>query len=173
MGCQKWRLSAYKSFSEVFKSFPRNLFLVELVKRYHSRELYSPRKCWNKSLKTSLYSLHLMNFTIWFVLNCSIWKVKHAISVTTSKNQTLDDIIRKWNFQVHFRLDIFQKKTSWNFEALCFTLLISFLDFKNGRRFSVLKTCFDSSVCHLQLQLEWIWIYKLFRTSLNYNCYLE
>ena len=57
------------------------------IKAYNTRQvvLTSPISR-NKSLKTNLYSLHGVNFTVWFVLHRSLWKVKHRISLIFIKS---------------------------------------------------------------------------------------
>ena len=68
------------------------------------------KRNFSKARRLCLYPLREVNFTISFVVHCSLWKVKHRICVTTSKNQTLRELIGKWNFQVFsFRFNTFPK----------------------------------------------------------------
>ena len=72
----------------------------------------------------------------WTLLLGSLWKVKHRIFVTTSKNQTLHEVIRKCKFQVfHFRFYIFQKTLKF-WSALFYWLFISFWILKLTTLFS-------------------------------------
>jgi len=64
--------------------------------------LYSPRRCWNKRLKTSLYFLNRVKLNFRLLLYCPLWKEKHRILVNPKVSCSFEKF-RKWNLlDFHF-----------------------------------------------------------------------
>ena len=113
--------------------------LVKLVKTFNSREVVlTTRQCWNRSLKTSLYSLHEANFTIRFLVHCSLWKVKHRICVSHIARGNLKMKFSSSSFQIlHFPC---KKKNTLKIWNALLKLLILFWILKkmeNAFQFSI------------------------------------
>lgn len=105
---------------------------------------------------------------------CS-FTARNGPELRSSANTVISEHCQKIAFKGCFTVIVCEVKLKW---YNCFIVIWNFTgsSYNFSQRFSVRNRCLDGTLCHAQLQVEWIWIYNLiiiYKFSVYTRCYLK